>query len=1223
MPVAPRRRARGIYTRNYRKGSKARMLKRLLVSLTLFCITFSLSNALLIVSQATVEGVVNPLAIDLEWAPQPSFAWSVAGGIQSLFHVRVASDASFSVASLVWDSGIVNSSISAAIYAGEAPLPHGTDLYLQVEAADSFGVWSLPSLSTFGTGLDSVEWARDAVTQSAWLGACTSGAGVPSLRLSFSLSSDPIVRARAYASSLGLYALSVNGARAGGGVDAVLTPGWATVPTYRVNADAYNVTTALFSGGENVLGFRLGQGKYGYNGEFCKAADASCYAGVVRVIIEQEGGNVTTVDSSVTWPWICAPSETTYNSLFGGETIDERLAQPGWDSPGFVPGPNWSPARRPTNLTVAILSAAPPAMRIIANITPSSVSARNTSSIYNVSGGAFLKSDTNPDVWWVLGWPSAPLFRFFVTVCQPCAEVNACGMLIDVSESVIDAIPVASTNFTCAQLPSVNTTVFQFDLGKNMAGFCTLALPPLLKAGDSLSLVHGEILNKEGAVDNTFGSSNGIRNCPVPGINCADQTDTFIAGPSRSILTFTPTFTFHGFRYVALFGWPTAAPPPTINSLICHTVHSAMVVAGNSTFNNTILNQLQAAVLLTQRSNFFSIPSDCPTREKRGWGGDAMVTVDSALLNLAAQTLYEEWMRTFTDLQTMSCIQESLLPSTTNTNPYINHTNIEFVTPLPPPSPPSDYVCCPPNRFGCNSKTPHNATGFLPDVLPFDSISGWPGDFLWQAVAITVPHALLTSQGNVPALSRGWSMIYELIDAADQAVDATTGLLTLGAYGDWLASEPVSMSFAQNFYFLHSASLAAEIAGALGYTVDATALTALAAAISARMVEAHYNQLTGVWDGTDVNQNAQAMALAVGLGGAATSNGTALTEAALAADFIARGAHGTCGVASSRWIFAGLDAAGRSDLALELALQPSQPSFAFMVATADMPGTIWENWNGDATTSDGSKNHPMLTGGLGVWLFEGAAGLKFRYQLDTLPSFNDNTDSNVHANAALSTSALNFDPRIRAGLSNDETLAALALAESDKISDNFRGGFLRRARDQLIAAGIPTRVTPRKLLPTLRIAPRDAIMRTLGSASAWHTTPAGRVGTSWTWTSMPHLEIRVTTASSIHTSLALPLSILTSTHIITVTDNTGAIVFNGEMVVVGSGEEVGSFSSSQYFCAPVTHIIYVSREEKYVKLCGTGIPLPVIASSDDDLLLWKLPNGSEGEWIFDFKGETT
>ncbi len=494
------------------------MLKRLIVTLSLSFLTFSSSNALLIVSQPTVEGVQNPLAIDLEWAPQPSFAWQITGGVQSSFQARVASDASFSVASLLWDSGIVNSSISATIYAGESSLPHNTDLFLWVEAADSLGVWSAPSVSTFGTGLDSVAWARDAVTQNGWLGACTIGAGVPSLRLSFSLSSTPIVRARAYASALGLYALSINGARAGGGVDAVLTPGWATVPTYRVNADAYNVTLALLTGGENVLGIRLGQGKYGYNGEFCKHADATCYAGVVRVVIEQEGGNVTIVDSSASWPWACAPSETTYNSLFGGETTDERLSQPGWDSPGFAPVTPWVYALRSTNMTVALLSAAPPAMRIIANITPSSVTAHTSSGIHNVSGGAFLTSNTSPNVWWVQGWPLAPLFRFFVTVCQPCSDVNACGTLIRVSESVIDAIPLASTNFTCAQLPSGNITVWQFDMSKNMAGFCTLTLPPQLEAGDSLSLVHGEILNKDGAVDNTFGSSNGVRGCSVPGV---------------------------------------------------------------------------------------------------------------------------------------------------------------------------------------------------------------------------------------------------------------------------------------------------------------------------------------------------------------------------------------------------------------------------------------------------------------------------------------------------------------------------------------------------------------------------------------------------------------------------------------------------------------------------------------------------------------------------------
>jgi hypothetical protein len=68
-----------------------------------------------------------------------------------------------------------------------------------------------------------------------------------------------------------------------------------------------------------------------------------------------------------------------------------------------------------------------------------------------------------------------------------------------------------------------------------------------------------------------------------------------------------------------------------------------------------LLNKLQAAVARTMRSNLFSIPSDCPTREKRGWLGDAQVSVEEALRNLDAIAMYENWARVLGETITLGC----------------------------------------------------------------------------------------------------------------------------------------------------------------------------------------------------------------------------------------------------------------------------------------------------------------------------------------------------------------------------------------------------------------------------------------------------------------------------------------------------------------------------------------------------------------------------------------
>ena len=138
------------------------------------------------------------------------------------------------------------------------------------------------------------------------------------------------------------------------------------------------------------------------------------------------------------------------------------------------------------------------------------------------------------------------------------------------------------------------------------------------------------------------------------------------------------------------------------------------------------------------------------------------------------------------------------------------------------------------------------------------------------------------------------------------------------------------MSMAENYYLVRAAVLAAEIAGALGQPADAAALTALAAAVSSAMVAALFDTRHGAWD--NGNANAQAMALAVALGGAATAGANSSIIAALVSDLAAHGGHPNGGVASTRWTFAGLDAAGRADLALSLATIPTAPGWAYMVS---------------------------------------------------------------------------------------------------------------------------------------------------------------------------------------------------------------------------------------------------------------------------------------------------
>ena len=100
-----------------------------------------------------------------------------------------------------------------------------------------------------------------------------------------------------------------------------------------------------------------------------------------------------------------------------------------------------------------------------------------------------------------------------------------------------------------------------YDMGDNMAGFASLSLPrSALVANQMVSLKYAEVLKGDGSVNMAWCGGEGAA-CTCSGINCANQTDTFYpAPPTRTVkggddmLVYTPSFTYHGFRYVQIEG---------------------------------------------------------------------------------------------------------------------------------------------------------------------------------------------------------------------------------------------------------------------------------------------------------------------------------------------------------------------------------------------------------------------------------------------------------------------------------------------------------------------------------------------------------------------------------------------------------------------------------------------------------------------------------------------
>ena len=114
-----------------------------------------------------------------------------------------------------------------------------------------------------------------------------------------------------------------------------------------------------------------------------------------------------------------------------------------------------------------------------------------------------------------------------------------------------------------------------------------------------------QVLKPDGTVKMDWCGGHEGHACVCTGINCANQTDQVVLRGDAAGETFTPTFTYHGFRYVQIEGWPAASPPPDPRSLTALFVHSAVKQTGSVVFNESlaILNGIQKAYIYTQLSN--------------------------------------------------------------------------------------------------------------------------------------------------------------------------------------------------------------------------------------------------------------------------------------------------------------------------------------------------------------------------------------------------------------------------------------------------------------------------------------------------------------------------------------------------------------------------------------------------------------------------------------------
>ena len=200
-----------------------------------------------------------------------------------------------------------------------------------------------------------------------------------------------------------------------------------------------------------------------------------------------------------------------------------------------------------------------------------------------------------------------------------------------------EVAPVAITT-----APSGETIV---DFGQNLVGRVRIRVRG--SAGETVTLRHAEVLD---------GGELATRM-----LRDAEATDHYTLRGDAVGEEWEPRFTFHGFRYLGVTGWPGELRPEHVRAVV---VHSDMERTGWFECSDPLVNQLHRNIVWGMRGNFVDLPTDCPQRSERlGWTGDIQVFAPTAALLYDVSGVLESWLADLAAEQTTEGVVPHVVPS--------------------------------------------------------------------------------------------------------------------------------------------------------------------------------------------------------------------------------------------------------------------------------------------------------------------------------------------------------------------------------------------------------------------------------------------------------------------------------------------------------------------------------------------------------------------------------
>ncbi len=444
------------------------------------------------------------------------------------------------------------------------------------------------------------------------------------------------------------------------------------------------------------------------------------------------------------------------------------------------------------------------------------------------------------------------------------------------------------------------TTGWLYEYEMNASGLCRLKING--KPGQKIILQFGEALDKNGDLD-----LSNMWFLPT----AFNHRDIYVCRGGEEEI-WMPSFTYHGFKYCLVIGLEDEQATKDLLTFV--VMNSDIKEMSDFNCSNDILNKLQSAVKLSDRSNFYYFPTDCPHREKNGWTGDASLSAEQLLLNFTPEKSFREWLN--------------------------------------------------------NIRKSQREDGALPGIVP---TSGWGFSWgngpAWDAVIVSLPYFVWRYRGDTEIIRENALAIMKLLNYYTTRRDEN-GLIAIGL-GDWRQSardgDPTApLKLTDTIVCIDIARKAAQCFDAIKMPLQADFARALESEFltAARKHLIDHSTMTAL----GCCQTSQAMALFYGIfeNGERTEAFKRLVEMIEDNDGLM-----DVGILGGRVIFRVLSEFGRTDLAYKMVTDGRCPSYAYWINKSST--TLWEEFC-PRIDSIPSLNHHFW-GDISGWMIEHLAGI--------------------------------------------------------------------------------------------------------------------------------------------------------------------------------------------------------------------------------------------------------